>query len=107
MVIKVRRSVFETNSSSTHSLTMCTASDYDEWKKGNLVFDYDYERFVPIDALSDEEKKELKSSGSANDRYYTYDGYENVFCCEYESFEETFTTPDGEEIVGFGYYGYS
>ena len=106
MKIKVRRSVFETNSSSTHSLTMCTASDYDEWKKGNMVFDYECEELVPIDTLDDDEKEELRTTGSASDRYYTYDQYEDYFLSDYESYEQSFTTPDGEEIIGFGYYGY-
>lgn len=30
---QVRRMTFETNSSSTHSLTMCTKEEYDNWKK--------------------------------------------------------------------------
>ena len=33
MKVKVRKGVFETNSSSTHSLTMCLGTDFDEWKK--------------------------------------------------------------------------
>ena len=39
MKVKVRKGVFETNSSSTHSLTMCLGTDFDEWKKGNMAFD--------------------------------------------------------------------
>lgn len=35
---QIRRGVFETNSSSVHSLTMCTSSDYDKWKNGELVW---------------------------------------------------------------------
>lgn len=31
---QIIRGVFETNSSSCHSLTMCTQSDYDKWKDG-------------------------------------------------------------------------
>ena len=30
-MIKIRRNVFETNSSSTHSLTMCTKEDYNKF----------------------------------------------------------------------------
>ena len=36
-MITMRRNVFETNSSSTHSLTMCMKEDYDRWmSEGNL-----------------------------------------------------------------------
>ena len=31
---QIRRGVFETNSSSTHSITMCMKSDYDRWSNG-------------------------------------------------------------------------
>ena len=33
----IRQGVFESNSSSTHSLTMCMKSDYDKWCNGELV----------------------------------------------------------------------
>ena len=33
---QIRRGVFETNSSSTHSLTICLKSDYDKWNNGNV-----------------------------------------------------------------------
>lgn len=38
-MISVRRNVFETNSSSTHSITMCSENEYDKWKNGELLFD--------------------------------------------------------------------
>ena len=34
---QIRRGVFETNSSSTHSLTMCLKSDYDRWNRGEVL----------------------------------------------------------------------
>ena len=34
MKISVRKGVFETNSSSTHSLTMCSEDEFDQWKDG-------------------------------------------------------------------------
>jgi ABC-type Zn2+ transport system substrate-binding protein/surface adhesin len=37
-MINVRKGVFETNSSSTHSITMCNSDDYDKWKNGELLF---------------------------------------------------------------------
>ena len=36
---QIRRGVFETNSSSTHSLTMCSKSEYDEFEKGNMYIE--------------------------------------------------------------------
>lgn len=34
----IRRNTFETNSSSTHSITMCNKSDFDKWKNGELYY---------------------------------------------------------------------
>ena len=34
----IRNGVFETNSSSTHSITMCMKSDYEKWKDGELYY---------------------------------------------------------------------
>ena len=59
---QVRQGVFETNSSSTHSLTICTENEYDKWKKGELLFDYWDDKFVnPADtSLTDDEKESVK-----------------------------------------------
>ena len=42
----IRRNVFETNSSSTHSITMCMESDYEKWKNGELYYLEDSDEFV-------------------------------------------------------------
>lgn len=34
----IRKGTFETNSSSTHSITMCMESDYEKWKSGELYY---------------------------------------------------------------------
>ena len=41
MKISVRRSIFETNSSSVHSLIMCTKSDFYKWKNGFGYYGHD------------------------------------------------------------------
>ena len=46
---QIRRGVFETNSSSVHSLTMCTQSDYDRWKNGELIYDYWKDKLISLD----------------------------------------------------------
>lgn len=35
-MIQIRRNVFETNSSSTHSLTICKESDYEQFLEGDM-----------------------------------------------------------------------
>ena len=51
-MIQVRRGVFETNSSSTHSLSVTTEDDYDKWANGGdeyyLTDTYDiFRRYLP------------------------------------------------------------
>lgn len=54
----IRKGTFETNSSSTHSLTLCTKETYEQWKKGELLFDEWEEKFVKPLNYSEEELKE-------------------------------------------------
>lgn len=94
---QIRRGVFETNSSSVHSLTMCTQSDYDRWKNGELIYDYWDGKLIPIDELDDDYYE---------GRYYTYDRFNDYECFNFETYERDFTTDSGETVVGFGYYGH-
>lgn len=134
---QIRQGVFETNSSSTHSLTMCSKEDFDAWRRGELLFDYyGRENFVKVDELSDKNKKvaakeyEMNKddfqkdwedlSEDAKNKYYaeyakendlisqsgeTYEEYMNDY--ELATFEETYTTPNGDAVVAFGKYGYN
>ena len=38
MKIQIRRNVFETNSSSVHSITMCSKDDFEKWKNSDYYF---------------------------------------------------------------------
>ena len=45
MIFQVRQGVFETNSSSTHTLTICSKNDFDKWKKGEVFWlDNDWQK---------------------------------------------------------------
>lgn len=55
---QIRRGVFETNSSSTHSLTMCSEEEFEAWKRGEVLFqEWGSEYFVSVNKLSDYDKK--------------------------------------------------
>ena len=113
----IRRGVFETNSSSVHSLTMCSDEDYKAWEKGEKIwYDemlWDIEELKDhakhnwttqnIDDLTEEEWKEFCKDWGA----LTFDGMDDYVdrCC-YEWFEEEYTTQKGEVIHAFGYYGH-
>lgn len=94
---QIRRGVFETNSSSCHSITMCMKSDYDKWKDGKLVWDDWKQQLVPV---TDETGKDNWN------RYFTYEQFNDYSYIDQEKFTDEITTPGGETIVAFGYYGY-
>lgn len=52
-MISIREGTFETNSSSTHSLTICSSDEYKAWEKGETVFSEDNETFVKLTDLYD------------------------------------------------------
>lgn len=97
---QVRRGVFETNSSSVHSITMCMESDFNKWERGELVWDKWRDRLVPI-------TPEIQASLDEDEReYLTYEQFGDWDYLEYETFEDTMKTPSGEVVVAFGYYGH-
>lgn len=121
---QIRRGVFETNSSSTHSLTMCSSEEYKKWDKGEVLYWRDEERFATREEII-EEMKNSKYSWSGELRYPDVNwedevevddifSDEGVQTCKeffdneyYETFKQHYTTPNGEEVVAFGYYGYN
>ena len=100
---QIRKNVFETNSSSTHSLTMCTEAEYEKWKDGKLIYDRWEHALIEV---TDEIKKYREESYALNGsheygRYQTEEEYwEHV-----EEYYETFCH-SYNDTVAFGYYGY-
>lgn len=132
---QIRRGVYETNSSSTHSLTMCSEEEFEQWKNGELLFDKQgSEPFVKANSLSDDDKKYAAQdyennkdefskdwsdlSESAKEKYYTKYAKENNIVDEdaktyeewqyssLETFVDRYTSKSGDKIVAFGEYGY-
>lgn len=119
---QIRRGVFETNSSSVHSITMCTKSEFDAWKNGELYrndgwWSRSFSSLKDKAFLTKDEALELiksdKSSVSMSefediDEYlreneiYSYEDWGDY----YETDVNYYTTPGGEEIVAVCYYGH-
>lgn len=93
MILQIRRNVFETNSSSTHTLTICTQDEYEAFQRGELVLvsegwgDFNPDKyFGGKDFVSKEEvlervkevNKERKAKGEdeellyEDDRFFTH-----------------------------------
>ncbi|MDF2884882.1 MAG: hypothetical protein K0R54_5452 [Clostridiaceae bacterium] len=124
---QIRRGVFETNSSSTHSITMCLKSDYDRWVKGEILlfkgsgwsFEEGYKpqknnfytRAEAIEFMKHDKYCSNDTNWDDNDAVdeilreneFVDSDYEND---ELEWYEETYITPSGEEVIAFGEYGY-
>lgn len=100
MKIQIRQSVFETNSSSTHVLCLCSEEDFIKFKNGKLLLDSD----ILID-IDDPEVLELKEKypDSWKDDFKTWDDYNNI---GYETFYRQFISKSGDKLVAFGYFGY-
>ena len=119
---QVRHGVFETNSSSTHSLTIMMKSDYLRWEKENLyLYDgygwgWEFNKPVKHQLYTRDEvvefvksNKYYKDKNEINDniiRNCDFIAWDDEGSEDLESFYEEFTTPSGETIVAFGEYGY-
>ena len=121
---QIRRGVFETNSSSTHSLTMMMKSDYKRWEnEGLYLFDgygYGWEFNKPIHGhlyTTDEVigfAKTYKYFDDIDEYDLDYDMINEMGFVSWddegseylEGFYEEFVTPAGETVVAFGEYGY-
>ena len=122
---QIRRGVFETNSSSVHSITMCMKEDYDKWKNGEVYLNkffwgfesiYNKKQFVTKEEAIDIFMKSRLNTEEylleldaeelekifRSEEIYSYDNYNTE---NFESFWDTFTTPNGDTVVSFGYYG--
>ena len=125
---QIRKGVFETNSSSTHSLVICLKSDFDRWNNGEVLLFTGSEWLYPDDNApqknhfyTKEQAIEFEKSSKyppaddmdwdseeaeeylRDNEWYTCENYDDEYS---EWFDDTFTTPSGEEIIAFGQYGY-
>ena len=126
---QIRLGVFETNSSSTHTLTICSKSDFEKWKRGELLLDEWSDKFIDVKKISekdlesyynsikkpyyknykdldDDERESIKNeymknevSGTTYDDWRD-DGYLEIYSQDYK-------TENGDEVVAFGKYGYN
>lgn len=145
-MINIRANVFETNSSSVHSLILCTANDYQAWVDGdkllNIYYDDNwawkhwdpeagkyvettvgmppqfvtpeeaahYDKYYPypeiVEGTWGYSSDFIDENGEYHDRkFLTFEEYQKTYGWNFETFDEVYITPKGEEVIGFGYFG--
>lgn len=93
---QIRLGVFETNSSSVHSLTMVEKPDYEKWKKGEILFS-EYgcngdSEFLPADEA-------IEKNLSMFDKEYLTE----KFVEEYRKTKNLYRSLDADEDCGIVY----
>lgn len=129
---QIRRNIFETNSSSTHSLTICKREDYEKWKTdGTYMYKDDdgvhfisrdeaierYNLYCPVtrnylglgldpidtDYMTDEEIDKMLSLM----RMFSYESWEKKYDRDFETYAERVDVDSAGSYFVFGYYGHS
>lgn len=89
---QIRIGVFETNSSSTHTLVVCTDEELEKWKKGEIIYNY-IDGFIPSD------NSNISSGGE------TYEAFMDDEELEIETYN--YVTKGKENLTIFCKYGYN
>ena len=119
---KIRHGVFETNSSSVHSLTMCSGEEYQKWENGEVLYWEDEDKFGTREEIIEEMKTMKWYDGTPRysdvnwedeDEVHDIFSDERIKTCDeffendwFEAYMEEYTTKSGETVVSFGYYGH-
>lgn len=110
-MLQIRQGVFETNSSSTHAISVCSKADWDMLQRGEAMIDRNLQILPKAEALEKNEniRKYAEKHGWDVDDYLMDNGYitwdELYDGSEYE-FYTKHSTVGGVDVVAFGYYGY-
>ena len=134
-MISIRRNTFETNSSSTHSITMLDNDNYQAWVAGKVYMnrypesyynkkyyfskntDLASKEFVTLDELrkmfAEADKEDMKHIAEDLDDmelyeydFYSYEAYQDRMNQFEDNWEMSHTTASGEVVWCLGYAGY-
>ena len=118
-MIQVRNNIFETNSSSVHSITICPEDEFEKWKNGELLFDRYNDELISLkkaEELREEMRIDRRRYGYSEDEYedngrfltynqfFDWQGDDNYM--DYMEKYKTYKNIGGVDIVAFGYYGH-
>ena len=116
MKVQIRQGVFETNSSSTHAVSVCTKQQWEDYKAGKLWMNMNLQ-LLPVEDAQEYNNDCVAAAKARCERggyefdvsdieYELYHPYDYDWeCCNYEWYDQEFTL-DSNKVVAFGYYGY-
>ena len=115
MIINIRQGVFETNSSSTHSICILSQEDFDNWKNNQFYFNESSKKLLTYDEVKEflqsrnlqinfDDAEEIDEAAQDHE-IYTYEQYFENNKYELVTFNEKFVTKGGESVIAFGQYG--
>lgn len=116
----IRYGVFETNSSSVHTLVLCSEEDYDQFRNGQKLFDFFSDSLITMDEaiehlkhslgeeyieelLLEEDKSEFLEVLENEDMLLYEDYFDRIE--DYDNFYSSYKTEHGDVVVAFGFYG--
>lgn len=108
----VRAGVWETNSSSIHSLTLCSEDVYNKWKNGILLYTPGDQKFKSVAEVDKEMIFDSETEDELDDSYelyYSYNDYWNIFIDHVYGIQDVFNETeliDGVKVRAFGYLGH-
>lgn len=104
---QVRLATFETNSSSTHTLVIVSKEEFEKWKRGELYLEDSVMKTKDQVLLDNKKLIDTYNDGDV-DEFISDErmDYESYFDRDMETFTQEHKTPNGDEVVAFGYFGY-
>lgn len=106
-MIQIRQGIFETNSSSCHSLVFLSDVEYGRFKNGLLLFDFDEQKMVTLkDAMQEcnySSETDFRNHVVDKGIYYSFDGIRRI---GEDSSVDRYPLPDGghANIISLDYY---
>ena len=115
-MLQMRRNVFETNSSNTHSLTICSKDEYQDWADGKCYWSRYGKKLVPKEEVERDFQEFLTQKPTSDSGYlfrewlyeeglYSFEDFWDMG--DYDTYEKSYISKSGDEIMIFGYYGYN
>lgn len=111
----IRKNTFETNSSSTHSLTFMSGEEFDKWKNGELYLDQYEDKLYTKEEFNALVKSRAKEANMTKEEFLdlprwdselpeTFDQWRDDEYLEYNTYGHT--TESGDKVVAVCKYGY-